>query len=152
LVDAFNQAAALSTGKVLVVIADDFFPFPNWDTALLDVLGYKSDQPAVVWASTQGSNDAHFIVHPILTRAYYERYGYIFWHEYEAWYADNEFSDVAHRDGVVIDARQRLRFDHRHPSRGLVASDEINLRQDKRGATIFKAIYYRRKREGFPRA
>jgi hypothetical protein len=151
LVDAFNQAAALSTGRVLVVIADDFFPFPLWDVGLLHTLEGKLDEQVAVWASTGGANDARFIVHPILTRAYYERYGFLFWYEYEAWFADNEFSDVAHRDGVVLDARKVLRFDHCHPSRGLVAADAINQRQDSRGASIFRSVYERRKRDGFPR-
>src|ERR1035437_9166106 len=33
-VDAWNAAAKASTGRVLVCVADDFFPPEHWDTAL----------------------------------------------------------------------------------------------------------------------
>ncbi len=149
LVDAFNRAAAISTGRVLGVVADDFFPCPGWDDFLMHALDGKLSREVAVWASTGGANDANFIVHPILTRAYYQRYRFLFWHEYEAWYADNEFSDVALRDGVILDCRKTLKFEHRHPD--LTGDgDAINKRQTARGQAIFKSLYERRKGQGFP--
>src|SRR5687767_14490201 len=35
----WNAAAALATGDLLMVIADDLFPAPGWDTALLSLIG-----------------------------------------------------------------------------------------------------------------
>lgn len=150
LVDGFNTAAKNASGQVLIAIADDFFPFPRWDEALAKVIGTRITEDLVVWASTGGANDENFIVHPILTRSYLERYGYLFWSGYKAWYADNEFSDVAHRDGVVLDARKQLRFDHRHPSRSLAPNDEIYQRQAMQGEEA-RVLYERRKAQGFPR-
>ena len=151
LVDGFNRAAELSHGQVMVAIADDFVPVSKgWDEELLKVLDGKLDQQVVVWASTGGSNDAHFIVHPIMTRPYYEQIGYWFWPEYDAYFADNELNDVAVRDGVILDARDRLHFDHIHPSTGRVVADAVNQKQDSRAAAS-RVIYQRRKREGFPR-
>ena len=151
LVDGFNLAAKSSRGDVLVIIADDFFPAPHWDTDLLNVLGSKINEEAVVWASTNGPNDANFIVHPILTRKYYERYGYVFYPEYESAYADNELNDVAIRDGVIIDARKVLKFDHRHWSyRPSVVCDDVYQKQEARVGWSAE-LFTRRRLAGFPR-
>jgi hypothetical protein len=69
----FNCAAELSTGDVLVTMADDLTPPEHWDTTLLRVLGDKINGEAAVWAASgDASLDSWTIVHPILTRAYYE--------------------------------------------------------------------------------
>jgi hypothetical protein len=151
-VDGFNYAAKLSHGQVLVIVADDFFPPPHWDSQLLGVLGRKASKEAVVWVSTKGENDSRFITLPILTRKYYERYGYVLWPEYQSWYSDCEFTEVAQRDGVIIDARKTLNFDHRYPWRPDLrqAPDEINLRQNNQGAEA-ELLYEKRKSAGFPR-
>jgi hypothetical protein len=54
------------------------------------------------------------MVMPILSRARYERLGYVFFPEYESAFADNDFYSEAARDKCIIDARH-LMFPHRHP-------------------------------------
>ena len=149
LVDGFNNAAKAATGKVLIGCADDFFPFPHWDTKLKQVLEGKMDDEVVVWPSTGCPNDANFIVHPICTRKYYEKRGYWFWHEYWGWWADNEFNDVAVLDGVVLDARKELPFEHRHYSIGKTAKDGLNDFNEKESA-LSRVLYNARKAAGFP--
>ena len=54
-VDGVNRAAINSTGKILVVNADDQYPCKNWDKELLDTLNYyeKSvEDDFVIWPST----------------------------------------------------------------------------------------------------
>ena len=41
----------------------------------------------------------------IMSRAYYSQRGYAMYPEYESMYADNDFTEHARHDGVVIDAR-----------------------------------------------
>jgi hypothetical protein len=62
------------------------------------------------------------MTHPILTRAYYEkpgrggcRPGDILYHEYISVGSDDDFTEYATRDGVVIDCRKTIHFEHRHP-------------------------------------
>lgn len=112
-VAGWNTAAAATTGKVIICVADDFNPPPNWDTLLL---GLKPDN----WI------DGEYVVHTedgyvhdifvlsILTRKRYERYGYVFYPKYLSLFCDTEFGAVAQRDGVVIEARHLL-FEHQHP-------------------------------------
>jgi hypothetical protein len=152
LVSGFNTAGEASTGNPLVAIADDLFPCPHWDTILAEVLEGREDTEAVVWAhngSFWGRDSKDEIVHPILTRKYYERLGHVFNPAYRAWYADTEFAAVAHLDGVVIDAREKLRFDHRHFSEGRCPHDAINARADA-GGEADKLMFEQRKAAGFP--
>jgi hypothetical protein len=51
----------------------------------------------------------------ILTRKYYDRYGYVFYPEYFSMYSDNEFTKQAERDDVVINAKEIV-FQHFHPA------------------------------------
>jgi hypothetical protein len=113
-VTAFNTAGAVATGKVLITLADDWFPTPHWDTELLKLLPDLSAE-AAVWVSTGGDNS--IMTFNIVTRAYYERYNRMFYPEYWGMYADNDFTDVARRDGVIVDAKH-LMFPHRHPLYG----------------------------------
>jgi hypothetical protein len=146
-VDAWNAAAYGAIGHVFVQVADDFFPPPKWDDALLSRL---PDFGEHVIAVSEGRSDT-LLCHSILTRAYYKRYAYLFWFEYDGMYADNEFTDVAYRDGVVIEARD-LVFDHRHPAYGKRESDALDaVHQSQENYALGRRVYERRKAAGFPR-
>jgi hypothetical protein len=115
-VDACNAAAKASTGTVLVVVADDFFPPKGWDTALLSVIPDLEGAYAVhVDAQDPWP---HLMTHPILTRAYLERArgckGEFLYPEFLSVGSDDDFTEQAYKDGVVIDGK-RLKFEHRHP-------------------------------------
>lgn len=122
-VDGVNTAAKASTGRILIVNADDQFACEGWDDeirrAMLASTKWEAELdrwPFVVSVST-GTPDEHkrgIMVMPILSRARYESLGYVFFPEYESMYADNDFAAHAQQDGVVIDARH-LVFPHRHP-------------------------------------
>jgi hypothetical protein len=51
----------------------------------------------------------------ILNRARLEKQGALFFDGYESVFSDNEFSHRAWADGVVIDRRASLVFEHAHP-------------------------------------
>jgi hypothetical protein len=138
-VDGVNAAAAVATGQILIVNADDQFPCGGWDVALLRLIDTRLgiersvvetvvpavsqilDKPGiegefVIWVSTGTPLECErrIIVLPILSRARYERYGYVFYPEFESMYADNDLMEQAERDGVIIDG-SHLMFPHRHP-------------------------------------
>jgi hypothetical protein len=50
----------------------------------------------------------------ILTRKRYKDQGYLFHPRYTGVYSDNEFTDCAYADGVILEARD-LVFRHDHP-------------------------------------
>jgi len=152
-VDAWNCAAAASTGKFIIQVADDLYPPPHWDTELLKVIP-GLDGEYVVEVRTGTSLDDEWrrcMAHSFLTRKYYERYGYLFHPDYEGMYADDEFTEKARRDGVVVDARHLL-FEHRHWIGTTVPFDDIYKRQNSqerydRGLEILG----RRRAQGFPK-
>jgi Glycosyl transferase family 2/Methyltransferase domain len=120
-VDSVNTAAKAATGQILIVIADDQFACEEWDRRLgvwVAAGGRGADWTQydfVIQVST-GTPDEdvrHIIVMPIVSRARYERLGYLFYPDYESMFADNDLCEHAEKDGVIIDAKH-LMFPHRH--------------------------------------
>jgi hypothetical protein len=167
-VDGVNLAAEASTGRVLIVNADDQFACEDWDEELIRhgafaLMGDVDTSSFVIEVSTGTPNEHErgVLVMPILSRARYEQQGYVFYIEYESMYADNDFCETARQDGVVIDARH-LMFPHCHPMfdkksrdgwsedwRG--RADVALLAQNRPEAyQIGKDVYSRRKASGFP--
>ena len=148
-VDAWNAAAGASTGRFIITVADDWTPPKNWDLELLKVIP-NLEKEYVVWVATGAPSEA-VMFFSLLTRPYYERYGYVFYPEYIGMCADNDFTEVALRDGVVIDCRKRLPvFPHAHPEYGTAPTDEIYKRQHRSEAwRTGEAVYNRRVASGF---
>lgn len=130
-VDGWNYAAQLSRGKFLINVADDLFPPEHWDTLLLQELttirtATRHTNESTDWADQEIALDIEtgaphwtaagsgLLTFCFITRKYYERYGYMLYPEYISVYSDNDFTDQARRDGVVVNAKH-LKFDHRHP-------------------------------------
>lgn len=152
LVDGWNTAAAISTGTLMVGIADDLVPTgPHWDTQLLDAVPQEvRDREAFIWPSTSSPSDSELCIHPILTRSYYERFGYWFYPEYWAPFADNENWDVANLLGAVFDIRDKLNFDHQHPVYKKRDDDAVYTKNLSRWDAD-RALYFKRKQNGFLR-
>jgi len=118
-VEGVNLAAKHATGDILIVVADDQFPCEHWDTLI------KSDgapgltahrQEFVVWAptGTPSEYERGIIVMPIMSRALYERWGYVMYPGYESMYSDNDLCEHAKAEGVLIEARHLPVFPHKH--------------------------------------
>jgi hypothetical protein len=68
-------------------------------------------------------------LHSLITRPYYERYGYFFHPDFFGMYGDVWATEQAKLDGVMIDARH-LTFKHNHWIGTCVAFDEVYQRQN----------------------
>lgn len=113
-VKAWNAAAEACRGHVMLQLSDDWLPCLEWDEKCWAAFGDVS-KPAVLAVSDNRRKDALMCM-AILTRARYEQQGKeVFSPEYFGVYSDNEFSFRAYRDGVVIDARKSVIFQHNHP-------------------------------------
>lgn len=113
-VDAVNLGAQYATGDVLLVIADDQYPAQDWDFHLAEALADSGKEVVEVSTGTPAEHERGILVMPILTRARFERLGYVFFPQYESMFADNDFCEHARRDDQVADARHLL-FPHKHP-------------------------------------
>jgi hypothetical protein len=121
-VDGWNTAASASTGNILILNADDFYPPQDWDIELERVScygpgsnGYQPEFVIHVSSGIEVHDEAGLMTLGIMSRALYERWGYALYPGYESVRSDDDFSDHAQFDGVVIDARH-LVFEHRHPA------------------------------------
>lgn len=112
-VAGWNAAAAATTGKVIIAVADDFLPPQNWDELLLSIEPRDWIDKEHVIKVEDGYVHNIFVL-SILTRKRYERFGYVFYPKYLSLFCDTEFGEVATRDGVVIEANHLL-FEHLHP-------------------------------------
>jgi hypothetical protein len=105
-VDAINNAAKDATGDIFIVVSDDTACFPGWDTALLKEVEGKSD-----WIlKTQDGIQPWIITAPIMDRAYYNRFGYIYHPDFEHMFCDTYMTAVADITGRKITSN--LEFKH----------------------------------------
>jgi glycosyltransferase involved in cell wall biosynthesis len=148
-VKGWNLAARHASGKVLVQLTDDFVPPIHWDEKLLAIDGGRWVEREHVVHINDGYVQ-NLCTLAILTRKRYDRFGYLFYPGYESLFCDTELTEVAYRDGVVIEA-MHLVFEHMHPDCNKRLRDETDLvhaSQDRwqRGEMLFNF----RKFRGFP--
>lgn len=142
-VDAWNECAKASSGQVLVQLSDDWIPPLGWDEMIFREIGDTS-KPAVL-AINDGNRKDDLLCMAIVTRKRWHDQGYMFHPEFFSMFSDNWFSECAWKDGVVIDARERITFEHLHPAFGKAEMDETYARTNadyhyKTGEGILKRL------------
>ena len=110
---SLSIAARNATGRVLLVVADDQFPCEQWDQVLSHKLPGETEYVARVNTGTPAEVDRNITVMPIVSRARYERLGYLLYPGYESMSSDNDLSEHAQQDGCFIDLQTPV-FPHRH--------------------------------------
>lgn len=146
-VSGYNAAARAARGDILMQIADDYFPPEEWDEQIRAAVPDVTRD--VVLDVDNSDGVARLLPFSILTRTYYEKYGYIFYPRYHGFFADNDFTEQARRDRVIRKARHIV-FEHRHPDRGTAPMDEVYARQKSHFAEG-KRLFKERKAKGFPK-
>lgn len=134
-VDAINNAAAHCTGDLMIVVSDDFDCPPHWDTQLLNYLKGSID----FLVKTPDGIQPTLITLPIMDRAYYNRFGYIYHPEYLHMYSDQEMTAVGHMLGRVINIP--VAFTHNHYMTRRFKKDAISERNDStypQGKQVFE--------------
>jgi len=122
-VRAWNAAAAVARGDILVQLSDDWNPPAGWDASICSAFEGVSGE--AVLAVGDGARKDSLLCMAILNRARLEKQGALFFAGYESVFCDNEFSHRAWKDGVVIDRRADLIFEHVHPFFGKASMDSI---------------------------
>lgn len=148
-IQAINVAAKKANGDLLVVVSDDFDCPENWAIKLIEGLSLSladdwTDDDFIV--KTKDGMQPTIITLPILSRKYYERFGYVYFEGYNHLFCDTEMTAVAHMTGKVINSD--LMFRHNHYLTGAMKKDDINIKNDstwKQGENLFnerKAINF----------
>jgi hypothetical protein len=125
-----NMGARVATGDILITAMDDVVAPKDWDSSIRERLPSPRETHAVL-AVSDGHRKDRLLVTYILTRPRYESQANILDPAYELYgvYVDNEFTDRAYRDKVVIEAFD-LVFEHDHPSFRGGELDEIYQRHN----------------------
>ena len=147
-----NCAALASTVKVLVDVNDDLEPCTQWDLLLLEAIAKagKTLNDEFVIKVSHGTYQPDLITHPIVSRAYFERIGPTD-PRYIGYGCDDELTEMAYRDGVVIDATHIV-FEHRHPSMGTRVGDALDAHNGRPEVWANKEeIRAARRAAGFPK-
>src|SRR5579864_4948974 len=164
-VEGVNLAAEHATGDILIVVADDQFPCEHWDSEInksLDGVSwvrtsgfpvYPHQDPFVLWAptGTPSEFERNIIVMPIMSRALYQRWGYVMYPGYESMYSDNDLCEHAKADGVLIEARHLPVFPHRHFlfTPGVQVDEAYNQQNRAEAYAIGERLLVARRANGF---
>jgi len=124
-IEAINRAAKVSNNNLLIVVSDDFDCQHGWDESLIQELEGKKDYLVKTIDGIQPT----LITLPIMDRAYYNRFGYIYEPGYLHMFCDQEMTAVGHMLGRVIISN--LNFFHLHYSTGKSTKDMISVKNDK---------------------
>lgn len=139
-IDAVNNAAKIAQGDIFMVVSDDTDCFSGWDTALLKEVEGKTD-----WIlKTQDGIQPWIITMPVMDRAYYNRFGYIYHPDYLHMFCDTELTCVADITGRKITSN--LLFPHKHYSITKEQPDAVNKKADatwQQGEKLFLERYKR---------
>lgn len=139
-VDAINNGAKVATGDIFIVVSDDTDPIQDWDEKILQ---HKLNE--VDWImKTQDGIQPWIITMPIMDRAYYNRFGYIYYPDYLHMFCDTELTCVADITGRKI--KSNLLFPHKHYSVTKEQPDAINKKADSTWAQGEKLFLERYKR------
>jgi hypothetical protein len=146
---AWNAAAKLADGDLLYMVPDDLYPPAHWDAAIESVLPeYRRGKEWVI--HTDDGREDKPLTHPIVSRAWYERFGYFLYPNYRSMFDDTELAERAKEFGAVIDVRH-LKFAHRHwwfGTRVKDAHDEIHAGPSRFDAS--KHLFEWRKARAWP--
>ena len=123
-IDAINNAAKVASGDILIVVSDDFDCPIHWDEMIINGSEGKSD-----WiAKTPDGIQQWIITMPIMDRAYYNRFRYIYHPDYLHMFCDTELTCVADLTGRKIELN--IPFTHNHYSTGKSVKDEVSIKAD----------------------
>ena len=154
-VDGVNLAAEHATGRVLIVVADDQFPCEGWDDQINEAITKVWPGPefvARVNTGTPQEKERGITVMPIVSRARYERLGYLLYPGYESMFSDNDLTEHAQQDGCFIDLDTPV-FPHRHAwfdAKNSVPFDAAYARQNRAEAyEVGARVLAERRASGF---
>lgn len=126
-VTGWNMAATQATGDIFVQVSDDLFPPDQWDRKILDIIQkFIKQRPDIVLNLLDDKERLDRNHHPVLTRAAYEKLGYLYPPDFESMYCDNWFQLYHSKYSLYYVSSEKF-WTHVHASTHKIASDNITL-------------------------
>lgn len=152
IINAWNQGAKMAVGRIIVQMSDDWSPPRHWDTLISTAMGATNEEK--VLAVSDGHRQDKLLCMAILTQSRLWKQGHLFHPDYQesdGIYSDNEFTERAYADGVVIEAKHIV-LNHENPMFTGGKQDE-HFKNHNKPANYEKgkAIYEKRKLNGWPK-
>lgn len=131
-VTGWNLAAARARGDVFVQVSDDLFPPSGWNDKILRKMARLSlERPDVVLNLLDERKCTSAVYHPVLTRAAYEKLGYLYPPEFESMYCDNWFCEYHKKYSLYALSKEKF-WTHIHRTTHHITSDSVTLKHVSR--------------------
>lgn len=147
-VEAANNAAKAATGDILIYLSDDFKCPDNWGQLIEEQFKDVTTPLLIKVDDSYQVFGKDVLTIPIMNRALYEKLGYFFHPEYRSMFCDQDLYHVVNNMGAIRFC-PHLVFPHEHYCNGKSKMDETYKRSNTNWDSG-KALYARRKAEGFP--
>lgn len=148
-VQAINADIAADGWGVMLVASDDHIPVvQGYDKIILDHMAeHFPDTDGSLWFDDVRQPAINFV--PIIGKAYYDRYGYVYHPEYISLWCDNEQTEVGLRDGKLKKCQGEI-FRNESPDWGGSHKVDTLYRKNNSFFKIDEATFWRRKALNFP--
>jgi len=151
IINAWNHGAKLAKSDIIVQMSDDWAPPRHWDALILNAIGATNEEK--VLAVSDGHRKDKLLCMAILTQKRLQKQGHLFhpsYQESDGIYSDNEFTQRAYDDGVVIEAKDIV-LTHENPIfTGAKQDDNFKNHNKPEHYEKGKAIYEKRKASNWP--
>jgi glycosyltransferase involved in cell wall biosynthesis len=145
IVDAVNNGAKHAKGDIFVVVSDDFSCPESWDILIKERL--DTSKPELLHAYDTITNEVCTL--PIITKVFYDTFGFIYHPHYFSMFADNDITECAKIIGGYVEAFD-LVFPHNHYVNGKNKRDKTYDRENSKIAwEQGKRTYQGRKSRNF---
>jgi len=147
-IEAINADMKGRDFEILVVIADDMAPTEKgYDNIIArDMKRYYPNLDGCLHYNDGAHGKNMLITLTVIGKRLYDRFGYVYYPEYQSMWCDNEFTDLVREWGVVTWINMVI-IQHEFHKYG---DDEI-YQKNARPWEKDKKLYYERKAKGFPR-
>jgi len=146
IVNAWNAGAKIAKGDIIIQMSDDWTPPRHWDALISTAIGDTKAEK--VLAVSDGLRTDKLLCMAILTKDRLKKQGHMFHPDYQesdGIYGDNEHTDRAYQDQVIVEARH-IQFKHENPMfAGGNPDEQLKNHNKPEFYEKGKAIYEKRK-------
>lgn len=148
-IEACNRGVSNRTWDIVVLLSDDMLcRVDGWDQIIReDMAQHFPDTDGCLWYP-DGYQD-RLCTLPVMGRAYFDRFGYIYHPSYKSLWCDNEQHEVAEAQGKLWKSDNTL-FEHMHCVWGKSKKDDL-YKHNESLDPIDRKNFHERKELGFPK-